>query len=57
MDTAVTFEYEMQSVTEFAHRIQNTLKKYPYPVALEKNRIIAFAYASPFKERGVRLGG
>lgn len=51
LDTAITFEYEVPSITEFVHRIQNTLKKYPYIVALEEDRIIGYAYASAFKER------
>lgn len=50
-DTAITFEYEVPSVTEFAHRIQNTLKKYPYLVAIEEDRMIGYAYASAFNER------
>jgi phosphinothricin acetyltransferase len=51
MDTAITFEYEVPSVTEFANRIKNTQKKYPYLVAMEENRIIGYAYASEFKKR------
>ena len=31
--TAITFEYEVPSVDEFASRIRNTLQKYPYLVA------------------------
>lgn len=51
MDTAITFEYEVPSVTVFEQRIKNILKKYPYIVALEENRIVGYAYASEFKER------
>jgi L-amino acid N-acyltransferase YncA len=50
-NTAITFEYDMPSVTEFSRRIRNTLKMYPYIVAMEKNHIIGYAYASAFKER------
>lgn len=50
-DTAITFEYDVPSVQEFAARIDHTLKKYPYLVAVEDHRIIGYAYASPFKER------
>lgn len=32
--TAITFEYEVPSVDEFRQRIENTLKKYPYIVAI-----------------------
>lgn len=50
-DTAITFEYEVPSVTEFSQRISNTLKRYPYIVAVEDNHIVGYAYASAFKER------
>ena len=50
--TAITFEYEVPSEEEFANRIANTLKKYPYLVAVdEKNEIIGYTYASAFKSR------
>lgn len=50
-DTAISFEYEVPSVAEFASRMKNTLKRYPYLVALEDNRIVGYAYASEFKKR------
>lgn len=50
-DTAITFEYDMPSVDEFARRIQSTLEKYPYLVAEQKGEILGYAYASPFKTR------
>jgi L-amino acid N-acyltransferase YncA len=50
-DTAITFEYDIPSVTEFSRRIKDTLKMYPYIVALEEKRIVGYAYASAFKER------
>lgn len=50
-DTAITFEYSVPSVGEFAQRISNTLTKYPYIVAVENDHIIGYAYASAFKER------
>ena len=31
--TAITFEYDVPSVEEFAFRIKNTLQKYPYLVS------------------------
>lgn len=49
--TAITFEYEVPSVEEFAGRISHTLNKYPYIVAVENSRIIGYAYASAFNER------
>lgn len=51
MNTAITFEYEIPSIAEFSKRIKDTLKKYPYIVALEEKSIAGFAYASAFRER------
>lgn len=31
-NTAITFEYDVPSIEEFANRIKTTLKKYPYIV-------------------------
>jgi L-amino acid N-acyltransferase YncA len=50
-DTAITFEYDVPSVAEFARRIRNTLQMYPYLVALEHGRIVGYTYASAFHER------
>lgn len=49
--TAVTFEYEVPSVQEFAERIQTTLRKYPYLVAEANSELLGYAYAGPFKNR------
>lgn len=49
--TAITFEYEVPSVQEFADRIRNTLKRYPYLVAELENEIVGYAYAGSFHER------
>ncbi len=49
--TAITFEYDVPSVAEFRQRIENTLKKYPYIVATENNKILGYAYAGAFKAR------
>lgn len=49
--TAITFEYDVPSVEEFASRITNTLQKYPYLVAEYEGRLIGYAYAGAFKER------
>lgn len=32
-ETAITFEYEVPTVEEFAERIRRTLRRYPYLVA------------------------
>lgn len=51
-ETNITFEYEVPSVEGFQSRIENTLERYPYLVALdEQDRIIGYAYASAFKSR------
>lgn len=50
-NTAITFEYDIPSVTEFSQRIRDTLKRYPYIVAVEEDCIVGYAYASAFKER------
>lgn len=50
-NTAISFEYDVPSVEEFAERIKNILRKYPYIVAIDSNHIIGYAYVSSFKER------
>jgi phosphinothricin acetyltransferase len=49
--TAISFEYEVPSVDEFATRIEHTLQRYPYIVAVSGDAIVGYAYASAFKER------
>ena len=49
--TAITFEYQVPSVEEMRSRIETTLKKYPYFVAVEGSKIVGYAYVGPFKER------
>lgn len=50
-NTAISFEYDVPSVEEFAERINKILKKYPYIVAIDNDQIIGYAYVSSFKER------
>lgn len=50
-NTALTFEYDVPSLTEFKNRIKNTLKKYPYLVAESDNEIVGYAYAGCFNAR------
>ncbi len=50
-NTAISFEYDVPSTEEFRHRIEHTIKKYPYLVALEKGKAIGYAYAGPFHPR------
>lgn len=49
--TAITFEYEVPSVEEFAGRIKRVLSKYPYLVAEQDGELLGYAYVSSFKER------
>ncbi len=51
LKTAITFEYVVPSIEEFQDRIKETLKKFPYIVAIEKNKIVGYAYVSTFKGR------
>jgi len=50
-NTSITFEWEVPSLEEFRSRIENTLQKYPYIVAVQNEKIIGYAYVSPFKTR------
>ena len=50
-ETAITFEYEVPSVKAFEERIAKVLEKFPYLVAVEQDRIVGYAYASPYKTR------
>lgn len=49
--TAITYEYEVPSVSEFAGRIEAITKKYPYICAEENGEITGYAYAGVFKGR------
>lgn len=49
--TAITFEYTVPTVEEFAGRIRQTLKKYPYLVAERNGEILGYAYAGSFHQR------
>ncbi len=50
-NTAISFEYEVPSVEEFARRIQGTLQRYPYLVAMLDGETAGYAYASAFHAR------
>ena len=51
LNTAVSFEYDVPSVQEFERRITNTLKEYPYLVAIQNDEIIGYCYAGAFHAR------
>ena len=50
-NTAITFEYEVPSPYEFAGRIRDITKRYPYIVAESNRKIIGYAYAHEFIAR------
>ncbi len=49
--TAITFEYDVPTVTEFQRRIHHTLEKYPYIAAALDGKIVGYAYAGAFVGR------
>ena len=50
-ETAITFEYDVPSVAEFAARIAHTLESFPYLVAENDGEIVGYAYAGAFHPR------
>lgn len=50
-NTAITFEYKVPSLTEFKHRIECTLQRYPYIVITDGDKIDGYAYTSAFSNR------
>jgi phosphinothricin acetyltransferase len=50
-DTAISFEYEVPSVAEIEQRIARVLAAKPWLVHEEEGRVLAYAYASVFRER------
>ncbi len=49
--TAITFEYEVPSVEEFAMRIETVLRRYPYLAAEKGGELLGYAYAGAFHGR------
>lgn len=50
-NTAVSFEYDVPGVEEFAERIRKIKNKYPYLVCLKDDRIIGYVYAGTYSSR------
>ena len=50
-NTAITFEYEVPTIEDFANRIEKTLEKYPYLVVEEDGVVVGYAYASTYYAR------
>lgn len=51
LQTAITFEYDVPTKEEFARRMEQIQKQYPYLVAVADGKIVGYAYASVFKSR------
>lgn len=49
--TAITFEYDVPTLSDFRERIARISKGYPYRVAVEDGRVVGYAYAHQFNER------
>ncbi len=49
--TAVTFEYEVPSLSDFQERMQGIMERYPYLVIEDQGVIMGYCYASAFHPR------
>ncbi len=49
--TAITFEYDVPTVADFAGRIRGILGRYPYLIAERNGKAVGYAYVSPFHAR------
>lgn len=54
-NTAITFEYDVLSLSEMQDRIKNTMEHFPYLVIKQAGIIQGYAYASPFNTIGTNL--
>ena len=50
-DTAISFEETPPGGAEMARRIETAITRYPYLVAEDGDRIVAYAYAGPYRAR------
>mgnify|MGYP001087223072 FL=1 len=50
-NTAITFEYTTPTLEEFRGRMEKTMQKYPYLVAVKDEKIAGYAYAGAFVGR------
>lgn len=51
MNTAVSFEYDVPSVSEFEERMRSITKDYPYLVATQDDIVVGYAYSSSYSSR------
>ncbi len=50
-DTAISFDYEVPTLEEFAQKFEQLARRYPCLAAVKGEAILGYAYAAPFKER------
>lgn len=51
LNSPATFEIELPDINEFALRVENIQKKYPYLTAKINGKTAGFAYATPLRTR------
>jgi phosphinothricin acetyltransferase len=51
LNTAISFETDIPSVSEFALRIEKGLHRFPWIVCESEGIVAGYAYASPYRER------
>ncbi|MEX1143376.1 MAG: arsinothricin resistance N-acetyltransferase ArsN1 family B [Anaerolineales bacterium] len=51
LETAISFEVESPSVAEMQERIAHTLERLPWLIIEDEGRVVAYAYATPHRER------
>lgn len=51
LHTAITFEYDVPTLSEFTRRVEATLRTHPYLVAEQAGELLGYAYAAPFHVR------
>ena len=52
LHTAISFELEPPSLTEFRGRIERSLREWAWLVAEREGRLVGYAYATPHRSRG-----
>lgn len=50
-NTAISFEYDVPTLSEFQNRMKRTMQRYPYLVIEKDGQIQGYAYAGPFVGR------
>ncbi len=50
-NTSITFEYDVPSEEEFARRVENITKAFPWLLCEIDGKIAGYAYAAPYKTR------